>query len=152
MGILTIVRIWLYSKLRKLQTWRYRRLYGMSIGEGTRISRKAKLDTANPKGVHIGNYCSITGWVIILAHDGCRKLKTNTYIGDFCFIGTRSIILPGVRIGNEVVIGSGSVVTKDVPSNCIAAGNPAKIIKTGIRCDKLGRIDIKNDDETREKS
>jgi len=140
MELLSKARIWLYIKLRKLQAWRYSRLYGMSIGEGTQISRKAKLDTAHPKGVHIGKYCSITGGVIVLAHDGCRKLEKDTFIGDFCFIGTRSIILPGVKIGNEVVIGSGSVVTKDVPSNCIVAGNPARIIKTGIRCDKLGRI------------
>jgi maltose O-acetyltransferase len=40
--------------------------------------------------------------------------------------------MPGVKIGNEVVIGSGSVVTKDIPNNCIAVGNPAKIIKTDI--------------------
>jgi acetyltransferase-like isoleucine patch superfamily enzyme len=40
--------------------------------------------------------------------------------------------MPGVKIGNEVIVGSMSVVTKDVPSNCIVAGNPAKIIKTGI--------------------
>ena len=40
--------------------------------------------------------------------------------------------MPGVKIGNQVIVGAGSVVTKDVPSNCIVAGNPAKIIKTGI--------------------
>lgn len=44
-------------------------------------------------------------------------------------IGTRSIILKGVTIGSCSVIGSGSVVTKDIPSNCIAAGNPCKVIK-----------------------
>lgn len=50
-----------------------------------------------------------------------------------CVIGVNSIIMPGVKIGNEVVIGSGSVVTKDIPNNCIAVGNPAKVIKTDIR-------------------
>ena len=49
-----------------------------------------------------------------------------------CVIGVNSIIMPGVKIGNEVVIGSGSVVTKDIPNNCIAVGNPAKVIKTDI--------------------
>jgi acetyltransferase-like isoleucine patch superfamily enzyme len=56
----------------------------------------------------------------------------DTFIGDNCFIGIRAFVMPGVRIGNEVIVGSMSVVTKDVPSNCIVAGNPAKIIKTGI--------------------
>ena len=49
-----------------------------------------------------------------------------------CVIGVNSIIMPGVKIGNEVVIGSGSVVTKDIPNNCIAVGNPAKVIKIDI--------------------
>ena len=48
--------------------------------------------------------------------------------------------MPGVVIGNEVVIGACSVVTKDIPDNCIAAGNPAKVIKTGVHCEKWGRI------------
>jgi acetyltransferase-like isoleucine patch superfamily enzyme len=41
--------------------------------------------------------------------------------------------LGGVKIGDEVIVGAGSVVVKDVPSNCIVAGNPAKIIRTGIK-------------------
>jgi acetyltransferase-like isoleucine patch superfamily enzyme len=67
-----------------------------------------------------------------MAHDHCRSIKTDTYIGHDCVIGVNSIIMPGVKIGNEVVIGSGSVVTKDIPDNCIAVGNPAKVIKTNI--------------------
>ena len=50
-------------------------------------------------------------------------------IGDDVWIGTRSIILPGVKIGSHSIIGAGSVVTKDVPELAIYAGNPAKLIK-----------------------
>ena len=50
-------------------------------------------------------------------------------IGDRCWIGANVIILPGVTIGDNVVIGSGSIVTKDIPDNSIAVGNPAKVIK-----------------------
>jgi len=51
------------------------------------------------------------------------------YIGKNVWISTRCIILGGVRIGDNAVIGSGSVVTHDIPANCLVAGNPAKIIK-----------------------
>ena len=50
-------------------------------------------------------------------------------IGNNCWIGEKVIILPGVKIGNNVVVGAGSVVTKSIPDNCIAVGNPAKVIK-----------------------
>lgn len=50
-------------------------------------------------------------------------------IGDNCWFGDRVFIMPGVTIGNGVVVGAGSVVTKDIPSNCIAVGVPAKIKK-----------------------
>lgn len=50
-------------------------------------------------------------------------------IGKNCWFGDRVFIMPGVTIGNGVVVGAGSVVTKDIQSNCIAAGAPAKIKK-----------------------
>ena len=52
--------------------------------------------------------------------------------GNNCVIGVNSIVLPGVTLGDEVVVGSGAVVTKDIPSNCIVAGNPARIVKEKI--------------------
>lgn len=51
-------------------------------------------------------------------------------IGDNCFIGMNSIILKGTVLGNNVIIGAGSVVSGVFPSDCIIAGNPAKVIKT----------------------
>jgi acetyltransferase-like isoleucine patch superfamily enzyme len=53
----------------------------------------------------------------------------NCQIGDFCNIGTNATILPRVKLGNNVTIGAGAVVTKDIPDNCVAVGVPAKIIK-----------------------
>lgn len=109
--------------------WRY----NMDIGKNCRISWKAHLDKSiNPKGIHIGDNTWVLSEAIILAHDYCRNLKTDTYIGSDCVIGIRSIIMPGVTVGNQSIIGSGSVVVKNVPSNCVAVGNPAKVIKEGI--------------------
>ena len=60
----------------------------------------------------------------------CQKIKTEPVnIGKNCWIGEKAIILPGVSIGDNAVIGAGSIVTKDIPANSIAVGNPARIIK-----------------------
>ena len=58
------------------------------------------------------------------------KYSKPVKIGRGCFIGSRSIVLKGVTLGDRVVIGAGSVVTKDVPAYSIAAGNPARIVGT----------------------
>ena len=50
-------------------------------------------------------------------------------IGDGCWIGGGVIILPGVTIGKGSVIGAGSVVVKDIPEDCVAVGNPCKVIR-----------------------
>lgn len=55
--------------------------------------------------------------------------STKTIIGNDVWIGTRAIIMPGVKIGNGVIIGAGAVVTKDIPDFAVVGGIPAKIIK-----------------------
>jgi len=56
-------------------------------------------------------------------------IAQNIMIGDDVWFGANSIVLPGVTIGNHVVIGAGSVVTTDIPDYSVAVGNPAKVIK-----------------------
>lgn len=51
------------------------------------------------------------------------------YIGKSCWLGAGVIVLPGVHIGDNTVIGAGSVVTKDIPSNVVAVGNPCKVLR-----------------------
>lgn len=94
--------------------------------------------------VEIGNECLIGANVTISDTDfhpmkahGRRYSKemdeiaaAPVIIEDNVFIGTGAIILKGVRIGRNSVIGAGAVVTKDIPGNSIAAGNPAKLIKS----------------------
>ena len=64
-----------------------------------------------------------------LTQDVITAKSSPITIGDDVLIGTRCIILKGVSIGSRTVIGSGSVVTKSIPNDCIAAGNPCKIIR-----------------------
>lgn len=61
--------------------------------------------------------------------DHCTVVAKPIYIGKNVWITTRCIILPGVKIGDNSIIAAGSVVTKDIPPNCLAGGNPAKVIK-----------------------
>lgn len=51
-------------------------------------------------------------------------------VGNNVYIGVRTLIMPGVRIGNRVIIGAGSIVTRDIPDNSVAVGVPARVIKT----------------------
>jgi exopolysaccharide acyltransferase PssR len=117
-----------------------RHVYHMNISSTARVSFGAYLDKTNPKGVYIDDESFVAVGAMILSHDYCRSLHTKTSIGKQCFIGARSIILPGVTIGDHVIVGAGSVVTKDVKPNCIVAGNPAKIIKENINTTKYGKL------------
>lgn len=114
----------------------YTKIWGMNIDKSSRLSTKIKLDFTNPKGIFIGKDCYITFGVTILAHDMVRckfENNYNTKIGNKVFIGSNSTILPGVTISDNVIVGAGSVVTKDIPSNVIVSGNPAKVIKENIK-------------------
>lgn len=117
-------------------------VYGMTIGENTRISSTAKLDKTNPKGVHIGSHTIVTFQSAILTHDFVNRRHVNTYVGDYCFIGAHSVIMPGVRIGNHCVVGAGSIVTRDVPDNSIVVGNPARVVRSGITTIEFGIMDV----------
>lgn len=116
------------------------KVYKMDISRSARISFGTKLDKTNPKGVHIGEESYMASGAILFSHDFSRNLRTHTYVGKRCFIGANAIIMAGVRIGDEVIVGSGAIVTKDVPSNCIVAGNPARIVKEGIHTTKFGQL------------
>lgn len=110
----------------------FNRFWGMHIHPTAKISFSAKLDKTFPAGIHIGSHSILTFGVAVLAHDMSRNLRTNTRIGRNCFIGARSIIMPGVTIGDGSIVAAGSIVNRDVPPGSIVAGNPAKVIKSGI--------------------
>lgn len=86
--------------------------------------------------IKIGSRCAISHDFTVMdssAHEINGKMDTSeVIIGDHVLIGTRVIVLPGVHIGDGAIVAAGSVVTKDVPSECMVAGNPAKVIKENI--------------------
>ena len=115
-------------------------LYGVDLADTCRVSFGAKVDKTNPQGVHIDDESYVASGAIVFSHDFSRGIKVDTFIGKRCFIGANAIIMAGVTIGDEVIVGSGAVVTKNVESHCIVVGNPAKVIRTGIRTGKFGQL------------
>lgn len=114
------------------------KLRGLRMGKNVHIYRS--LIDIGPGGkrgdmVEIGDNTTIS-FAAILTHDASAKVFTGKVrtgpvtIGNNCFIGYGSIILPGVTIGDNCIIGAGAVVTKDVPSGTVAAGVPAQKICT----------------------
>lgn len=116
------------------------KLYKMNISPTARISLGAKLDKTYPQGIHIDDESYVASGALIFSHDYSRGVRTNTFIGKRCFIGANAIILPGIRIGDSVIVGAGSVVTQDIPSGCIVAGNPAKILREQITTTIYGKL------------
>lgn len=107
---------------------------GSRVKHGKCFYSNSLIDTLFPELIEIGdNFISAPG-SIILAHDASTFLFTDKYraqktiIGNNVFLGANSVILPGITIGDNVIVGSGCVVTKDIPSDSVVAGNPGKII------------------------
>jgi acetyltransferase-like isoleucine patch superfamily enzyme len=132
-GLIRRAALMLRERLIDTRIWYLRTVFGMDIHPSARISLKANLDKTNPRGVHVAEGSYVAFNAVILAHDMSRLLHTDTYIGRNCFIGAHAIIMPGVRVGNQCIVGSGAVVTRDVPPQSIVVGNPAKVVRSGIR-------------------
>ena len=118
----------------------YTKLWGMDIHPTARFSLTAKFDLTYPKGIHVGAETYVAFGTAILTHDMTRGLFVDTWIGKRCFIGAHSMILPGVKIGDESIVAAGAIVTKDVPPRSIVAGNPAKVVRENIEVKAYGRF------------
>ncbi len=114
------------------------RIIGMDLHPTSSVSLKAKLDFSHPAGVHVGAFSYVAFDAVIFAHDMTRGLRTHTYVGERCFIGARSIIMPGIKVGDGSIVGAGAVVTRDVPPGSIVVGNPAKVVRSGIQTTRCG--------------
>ena len=122
--------------LKIAQLWRQR---GVAIGENTYIYRNVKFGRGGKDPITIGSNCVLTGCTI-LGHDASTNKRLGIHPGensqimpvrieDNCFIGVGAIILMGVTIGKDSIVGAGAVVTADIPPGSVAAGNPAQVIE-----------------------
>src|SRR5438105_13191951 len=112
----------------------YFRAQGAEIGDNCQIMIRHL--SSEPFLIHIGNRCTIAPEVSLVTQDGGAWMFVHEVpsvqnfgridVFDNCFIGQRSIILPGLRIGPNSVVGAGAIVTKDVPPDTVVAGCPAR--------------------------
>ena len=112
--------------------------YGFNIEVGKNFFANYNCTIIDVNKVKIGDNCMLGPNVAIYTagHPIYPTTRNSGYeygksieIGDNCWIGGNSVICPGVKIGSNVVIGAGSIVTKDIKDWCVAAGNPCKVIR-----------------------
>jgi maltose O-acetyltransferase len=106
--------------------------HGLQVGRSVYIARGCYFDPGYAWLISIGDHTTLGPRVTILTHDATPKLRTGysriarVRIGARVFIGANAIILPGVKIGDDAIIGAGSVVRRDVPAGAVVFGNPAE--------------------------
>ena len=109
----------------------------LEVGDRSQLGQNSRLGGT----ITIGKDCVMGPDVVMMAtshefssleipiNQQGAKPEEPIVIGDDCWIGTRCILLPGVHLGNKVIVAAGAVVTHSFPDNCIIGGIPAKIIK-----------------------
>lgn len=118
----------------------YAKWIGVNMGEDIHIyGNPEKMFGSEPWMITLGNHVHITLDVLFITHDGGTlihrhktpdlEITAPIVVGDYVFIGARSIILPGVKIGDNCIIAAGSVVAKDIEDNTVVGGVPAKFLK-----------------------
>jgi maltose O-acetyltransferase len=107
---------------------------GLRLGRDVYVGRSTYIDPGFVWLISIGDETSIGSGVTILAHDFSTNrhigysLVAPVSIGRRVSIGANVVVLPGVAIGDEAIIGAGSIVRRDVPSGALVVGNPAAVV------------------------
>lgn len=115
---------------------------GKHVHFGKHVYANFNLTLVDDTHIYIGDHTMIAPNVIIAtaAHPLQAELREKNMqfnkpvkIGKRCWLGAGAVVLPGVTIGDDTVIGAGSVVTKDIPSGVVAVGNPCKVIRANLK-------------------
>lgn len=124
-------------KYHVLSPVNYAKAIGVHLGKGVQITGKQEW-TSEPYLIYVGDKTTVSKDVQFLTHDGSTRVFRqqekyrkvlrfgSVHVGNNCFLGARSIIMPGVTIGDNSIIAAGAVVTKDVPQNEIWGGSSKK--------------------------
>lgn len=129
-----LVRVAPRGVINVLHRWR-----GVRMGRDCYIDPNAILETAYPENISLGDDVRVTAGAIVMTHiKAPHYLRDKGFVpvvlqpvrlDDHSFIGVNAVVLPGVTVGRAAVVASGAVVTADVPSFTMVAGNPAKVVK-----------------------
>ena len=117
------------------------RIVGIDVAPGTSLSLSSRFRPSRRGSIVIGPETLVAFKVLIYTFDSLTREHRPVRIGRRCFVGGRSTILPGVTIGDESIVGAGSVVFEDVPPRCIVVGNPARVMRRDIRVGPFGRLE-----------
>lgn len=111
---------------------------GHHVHFGKNVYANFNLTLVDDTHIYVGD-CTMIGPNVVIAtagHPILPDLREKGYqynmpvhIGKNCWLGAGVIVLPGITIGNNVVVGAGSIVTKDIPDNVVAVGNPCKVLR-----------------------
>lgn len=135
-----MVKKMLRKQIEKYRKYKHRKIVynainnGLRLGKNVTIMDEVRFDPPHNSLISIGDNTTIGPEVAFIAHDATTFKPLNygrigfIRIGSDCFIGERSIILPGVEIGSNCIVGAGSVVSKDIPAGSIAVGNPCQVV------------------------
>lgn len=116
----------------------YSNFGGRNVHFGKCVYANFNLTLVDDTHIYVGDYTMIGPNVTIATagHPVCPELRQAglqynmpVHIGRNCWLGAGVIVLPGVTIGDNAVIGAGSVVTRDIPSNVVAVGNPCRVMR-----------------------
>ena len=138
--------------LKRFRTVQFARKLGVHVGSGTWISSSVSF-SSEPYLIQIGDHVQVTDGVHFYTHGGGHVLRSRIpgfdcfgkiVVESFSYIGSNSLIMPGVTIGEGSLVAAGSVVTKSVPPHSVVGGNPARFIcTTGEFAEKNMRFNVK---------
>jgi maltose O-acetyltransferase len=126
--------------LAEIRSFWLRRVLGIDVHPTASLSFSSELRPYRRGSISVGADTLVAFKTLIYTRDEFG-LDRPVKIGQRCFIGGGSIVLPGVNIGDECIVGAGAVVMSDIPSRSIVGGNPARVLRSNIKVGRFGRLE-----------